>query len=362
MKIKRISMILTAILFSAMLLVFCLLTIFLPKKTISESERRKLAKLPEFSLASLLDRAYFDGLSDYITDHFALREEFRTMNAAVRTDILRQPDVNGVFEENGYLFEPKWPPDPRAVTLAAEKMQNITDTYFAGKPVYFSIIPDKSDFAQQASLRLDTENVVQMVSEHFTGQYIDITDTLELSDYYRTDTHWRQEHLEDTVSKLVSGMGGTLEDTNFEFQTVEPFYGVLWGRYAMPLPAETIVYGTNEATENAVVRYLDHPDTNTVYLPEITSPDKYDLFLSGASSLIEIESPAAKNDRHLVLFRDSFGSSLAPWLLTQYGKITIIDIRYIASSEIGKYADLKTADEVLFLYSTSILNTGGILK
>ena len=81
----------------------------------------------------------------------------------------------------------------------------------------------------------------------------------------------------------------------------------------------------------------------------------------------------AATDKHLILFRDSFGSSLAPWLLTQYEKITIIDIRYATSEDLrehetlahldlSRYADLESADEVLFLYSTSILNTGGILK
>lgn len=363
MKIKKITNITTAALFAVLLCLGCLMTIFLPKQALSESERRELATLPEFSWEAVLDGSYFAGLSDYVTDHFALRESFRTLNTVLRVEVLQQPDSGGVFEENGYLFEPDWPLDEQAITQNAKKLQQIADQYFAETPVYFSVIPDKADFAETDCPKLDTARVAELVRENFDGEYIDITGTLELSDYYRTDTHWRQEALEDTANALVTGMGGTLPAADFTWNTLdEPFYGVLWGRYAMPVSGDTLLYGTNEFTENAVVMNSSHPEVGTVYEPETDSLDLYDVFLSGASAVIEIESPIAETDRHLVLFRDSFGSSIAPWLLTRYEKITIIDIRYVSSSILAEQTELAAADEVLFLYSTAILNTGGILK
>lgn len=374
MHIRKITSVITAILFSAVLLLGCVLTLTLPKKAVSESERRTLARLPAFTLQTVMDGTWFSEVSDYLTDHFALREELRTVNAAVRLSALQQPDVEGVFEENGFLFQPAWPLDEKAVTGNAQKLQSIVEKRFPGKPVYFSVIPDKAEFAETNSPRLETAEIVQLVSAQFDAQYIDITGTLELSDYYRTDTHWRQEKLEDTAAALVAGMGGTLPASDFVWQTAEkPFCGVLWGRYAMPMDGEDLIYGTNEATENAVVRYTDHPDWNGVYVKAEESLDDYDLFLGGAQSVIELTNENAATDKHLILFRDSFGSSLAPWLLTTYEKITIIDIRYAASEDLraqealahldlSQYADLSSADAVLFLYSTSILNTGGILK
>jgi len=115
-------------------------------------------------------------------------------------------------------------------------------------------------------------------------------------------------------------------------------------------------------TESAVVRDLAHPGVSTVYVPDTESLDRYDVFLSGATPIIEVTNTQTDNGKHLVLFRDSFGSSIAPWLLTAYEKITIIDIRYVSSAILGEQTELSTADEVLFLYSTAILNTGGILK
>lgn len=78
--------------------------------------------------------------------------------------------------------------------------------------------------------------------------------------------------------------------------------------------------------------------------------DPYELFLSGSISLLSIENPNAETDRELIVFRDSFGSSLAPLLAEGYAKITLADIRYLPSSQMGKLLDFTDAD-VLFLYS-----------
>ena len=65
-------------------------------------------------------------------------------------------------------------------------------------------------------------------------------------------------------------------------------------------------------------------------------------------------------DKELLLFRDSFGSSLAPLLVENYKKITLIDIRYMSSKLLGEFIEFGDQD-VLFLYSTVVLNQN-ILK
>ena len=62
-----------------------------------------------------------------------------------------------------------------------------------------------------------------------------------------------------------------------------------------------------------------------------------------------------------ILFRDSFGSSLAPLLVQGYKTVTLVDIRYLASGLLGRFIDFHGQD-VLFLYSTSLCNRGMLLK
>ena len=85
------------------------------------------------------------------------------------------------------------------------------------------------------------------------------------------------------------------------------------------------------------------------------------MYLSGPQSLLRIENPNAATDRELILFRDSFGSSLAPLLVSDYKTVTLVDIRYLSSQMLSRYLEFKGQD-VLFLYSTSVLNSGTTLK
>ena len=62
-----------------------------------------------------------------------------------------------------------------------------------------------------------------------------------------------------------------------------------------------------------------------------------------------------------MIFRDSFGSSIAPIMSTAYSEIVLIDLRYIMSESLSEYVDFENAD-VLFLYSTLLLNNSMSMK
>ena len=89
--------------------------------------------------------------------------------------------------------------------------------------------------------------------------------------------------------------------------------------------------------------------------------DSYDVFLSGPSSYIEIKNNNLKDDSTLIIFRDSFASSIAPLLIHYYQNIIMIDIRYISYDIIKEKIDFDNSD-ILFLYSTQIINNSDILK
>ena len=142
-----------------------------------------------------------------------------------------------------------------------------------------------------------------------------------------------------------------------------PFYGVYYGQAALPLPSETLYYVTNDVLDGCTVTNLETGKsyTGTVDFEKETGKDPYEMFLSGASPLIVIENPNAETEKELVVFRDSFGSSMAPLLVSDYRKVTLVDTRYIAPRLIGNFVSFDGAD-VLFLYSTLVLNQSGTLK
>lgn len=199
--------------------------------------------------------------------------------------------------------------------------------------------------------------------------YIDIMEGLTIDDYYKTDTHWRQERILETAKRLVDGLGvsdaAAFDLAAYQIQEIPDFYGVYYGQSALPMVADTICYLTNEVIDSAQVWNMETGKTNPVYeldkLESEKSMDKYDIFLGGAVPLQIIDSPKAKTDKRLIIFRDSYTSSLAPLLLETYKEVTLVDLRYISSELIGEYVDFEEAD-ILFLYNTVVLNHSSMLK
>ena len=74
-----------------------------------------------------------------------------------------------------------------------------------------------------------------------------------------------------------------------------------------------------------------------------------------------IENPHSENKRELVVFRDSFGSSIAPLLAQGYFRVTLIDIRYLHPDMLPRIIEFKNQD-ILFIYSTLVLNNSETIK
>ena len=102
-------------------------------------------------------------------------------------------------------------------------------------------------------------------------------------------------------------------------------------------------------------------DTGVYEVEELEGKDPYNVFLGGADALLTITNPGAKSGRELILFRDSFGSSLAPLLVQDYQTVTLVDLRYVSSQILDQYIDFHGQD-VLFLYSPSVYNSSAMLK
>ena len=193
------------------------------------------------------------------------------------------------------------------------------------------------------------------------AQIVDITQTLTITDYYRTDTHWRQEMLFDAANALCSGMGVTGPNAQdyTKVPVKRPFYGVYYGQAALPMDPDTLYVLKNDILDGCST-YLAVQDPKTgavsyeklyngVYdLDREDAKDMYEMFLSGSESLLRIENPNAKTDKELVVFRDSFGSSMVPLLVNDYKAVTLVDIRYISSGMLGRFIDF-TGKDVLFL-------------
>ena len=340
------------------------LHIALPDGTVSEAERRPLEQLPELTAEGVFSGDYFKDLEDYLLDQFPLRDSFRRLKANFQYKVLGLKANNGIYQAEGHLSKLDYPVEQNQTKLAVEKFNAI----LAGHPqigkAYYSLIPDKNYFLAAANgyPAMDYEELLRQ-AEGINAAYIDIFPLLSIDDYYYTDSHWRQEQIVDVAQKLADAMGTAADGMDaYTAESRENFRGVYHGQSALNLPGETLTILKSRVTDSAIVKSLEHTAAMSVYnWDEFENTDPYDVYLSGAEALITMENPLQDNGRHLIVFRDSFGSSISPLLLSGYSKITVVDIRYVASALLDNYVDFTDAD-VLFLYCTSMFNSGAALK
>ncbi|MBR5520236.1 MAG: hypothetical protein IKU55_05915 [Clostridia bacterium] len=355
-----------AIVFPLLLAGFLLAFLLMPATAISESERRELDQMPELTLDSILKGGFFSKFEEYTLDQFPLREEFRTLSAIYRFNLMQQKDNNKIYLSDGSIFKLEYPMNENYIVMGANKLNTLYQKYLRNCNVYYSIIPDKNYFAaeQNGYPSLDYEKLVELMNQNVQNMtYIDLFGSLTLEDYYNTDTHWRQEELTPVLETLGAAMGFTAPDLSKATQNVvEPFYGVYYGQSALPVGADTLIYLTTPATQSAKVFNYETNKPEKVYtLEDLDGLDPYDVYLGGASALLKITSPMGEKGKELILFRDSFGSSITPMLLEAYETIWLVDIRYISSDLLSRYINFRNQD-VLFLYSTLVLNNSPMLK
>lgn len=354
---KRKASIATAAVFLAVLFGFSLLHLALPDREVSRSERRRLAQLPPLS------SGFSDKLEEYMLDQFPLREQLRTVNSLVRLYGLGQADIHGIYLQGGGAFRMDGPLQEKQVRHAAAVFSAVQEKYFPSLPAHYVIVPDKNAKAETGRPRLDTETMRGIVREALPGMTeIDIWDLLSADDYYKTDPHWRQERLLPVAAAICEALGADAPGT-FTEKTLSPFYGAYYGQAALPMAPDTLTYLESADTKAAEVTGPELDGAQPVYRPELLDgTDGYDVFLSGAQAVLTVTSPNVHNGRHLVLFRDSFGSSLAPLLLGSFERITLVDLRYVSAARLADYADLSDATDVLYLCSTAVWNNGGTLR
>lgn len=345
-----------------------LLHALLPDEDVSFSERRTLRQFPAVTWRAVREGAWMDAFESYLLDQFPARDTLRGIKAALQFSVFRQSDNNGIYLQDGHVFKMYYDLNEASVIQFSEKLNDLYRTQLREANVYFAVIPDKSQYLiPQTHLRLPYDSMVALTRQHLDLgiQEIPLKDTLALTSFYRTDLHWRQEMLWPVVEQLGAYMGfeTCVPEQEVTAQEYSPFYGSYYGQAALfGLAPDTLVYLQNSFTDAAVVEDMQHPTLRGVYnIKGLYNIDSYDVFLNGATPLITIHNESVQSGRRLLLFRDSYSSSIAPLLLFAYEEITLIDLRYISSSLLTDYVDF-TAQDVLFLYGEQILNNSALLK
>ena len=350
-KVTKILIVYTALIGS--------LGIILKDNEISKTERRKLKQTPILSYEKISNGSYFTELDDYTLDQIPARDVFRKIKGITSKYFFNIKAENGVYEKDGYLFE-IIKTSENSLDYFVNKINEISKNFQSN--VYFVKVPDK-EYYKDNIIKKDYNLIDDKLKNLDSNiKQINISEELSLKDYYKTDIHWINSNLEKVTNKIKSVMG-LEENSSYTEKKLYPFYGALYSRKVSSISADEITYLTNETIENMRVYNYENGKEEKVYNEDyFHNIDSYDIFLGGATPALKIINNKVEGKK-LIVFRDSYGSSIIPFLAEDYHEILVLDLRYVKFDNSQNLdIDLTNPDDVLFIYSINVINNSFSLK
>lgn len=363
-----------AVLFVAFIFGLAIWFVVNPKADYSSSEKRYLQQFPETSVDTVLSGEFSEKFETYFADHFPQRNMWVGLNSYYNLGIGLN-GRNGVYNSaDGYLinvpvdkenyvrknirvlaeFKEKIGDVPMTVMLAPSTGYIATDKL----PLIHDSYNDDTYFAETAkTLGESGVNFVDL-RETFKQKY---AEGVQL--YYRTDHHWTTDGAYEGYVKLCEKLGVQPADKDsFAKTAYGGFYGTTYSTsgYWLTKPDSITVYDNQENTDkNITVKISEDGKDNhygsMFFYNHIDEDDKYPVFLDGNHALTEIQNKNAKNGT-IVVIKDSFSHSLAPFLAENYSKVVLVDLRYYKQS-VSDLIKKEKPEQVVALYGIDNLAT-----
>lgn len=341
---------------------FVAANLFTKDRTFSEMENRMLAKCPEFKVESLLSGDFMEDYEVYITDQFVARDTFIQIKSVSERLAGKMVNHGVYYGDDGYLAEQMLSLDEEQIAknmTAVKKYLEITDA-----EVYFALIPGSLEINRDKipSVISDVkqDEVIEKLYRELAGYNVTCVDMYgalkehsgeEL--FYRLDHHWTSLGAYWGYWSLFNAKGEPAVPLSAYEKTIqsEEFYGTLYSKTgAFWLKPDVI--STYVEEEGITVERVEGNSMTQGELYEesyLSKKDKYSMFLGGNQPLAIIRSGQEELPKLLVI-RDSYFDSMAPFLTPHYSEIHVVDFRYNRSN-VEDYIKENGIEEVLIIYS-----------
>ena len=337
-----------------------------PDKDFSENENRFLAGFEAPTWKTLVSGEFMEDFEDYVVDQFPLRDKWinlkawgeRVLGKKENNSVYFGTDKQTLFAHFNALSDEELAKRVGYVNALGSKLE---------VPLYFSIIPDKSfvwaDRLPDNAPNVDDGSMIADTMELVSGDvnYIDLRDALNIAandPFYRTDHHWTTFGAYRGYIALQNGMGGSLTVPQSEpVQVSDSFFGTTWSSCGAGWITPDAIHTWIDEDSVEVTRYpVAEPVEGELYDESfLEKKDKYSMFLGGNQPLCVLRNENSDGGKLLVI-RDSYSDSLAPFLSQDYEEVHLFDLRYNKTS-IPQYVAENGIDQVLVLYSAANFTT-----
>ena len=364
----------------------------LPDKTFSEQENRVLKQFPEFSFKKLREGSFISEMSKYYSDQFPFRDNFVGLKGMTEIGFLKGENNGVILGKDGYLITK----DSRLTvdSAIAQMVTNINRlTEFAAAmnemkiPVTLAGAGRSIDaLISYAPGAYPKDNSARLCSS-FNGlaggaqniKSVDLISPLKIlierrdrgQLYYKTDHHWTTLGAYYAYAEIIKSFKEEglepLALGDFEIvEAADDFYGTTWSKAGMKwIAPDTIYFFRYAGDEDFITTIRDTGKSfNGFYdFSYLEQKDKYSSFISGNNARVDITKPGEPGRPKMLLIKDSFAHSVAPFLAYHYDLI-ILDLRYYLDS-VAEVVYREGVDRILILQNIQNFSeddTYGILK
>ena len=336
-------------------------SLILPDRDFSQLENRNLAQTPVLSLENVTTGKFMEDAEDYVNDQI-LGRDFWVALKAWSERVSGKQENNGVyFAKKDTLISRVDTPDQSILNTNAGYVNALVDN--VDVPVYFGIIPSAAEIwsgrlpegAPTADEKAIIDRLYNAVQTHTVDLYSALAQHKDEDLYYRTDHHWTSLGAYYGYTALMDAMG--LEavplDESQKVTVSEDFYGTLFSSSGVRwLPPDHIDRYISDEGVTVTAYPNGTPEPGSLYVDSyLEVKDKYSSFLGGNKPLCVIETEHTDAPKVLVI-RDSYADSLAPFLTQNFSEIHLFDPRYNLTS-VQDYVTQNEIDSVVVLYSIS---------
>lgn len=334
-----------------------------PQKEYSENENRYLAKLPVISAEEVLNGQVQEKLEDAMCDQFIWRDGWLSF-ATYMESLLGRSCINQVYlGKDSYFFEKvldsdlsqkKYETNLKMIQTFAQQ-KNIDCTVLL-VPSPGTVLQDK---LPNGAVMYDSSSLEKLGEQYFSSQWLNITEDLQTVSkkeqvYFRTDHHWTLRGAYEAYRGYTEHSGGSVSSyESFLPEAVnEKFLGTIYSKLLPKSVKEDTIYVAKRLPDNITVSCDGEKIEDIYQWDKLDTKDKYAVFFGGNYGIVEIENPDAKNQETLFVFKDSFANSMIPFLIGDYQKIVMIDLRYYTQS-VGQLIEQYDKKSMLVLYEMS---------
>ena len=367
------------ILFVLIVATIAIVNAVMPKKDFSENENRVLAEFPELTWESLFvgtpsvdetgrqtKQIWTTDFETDISDHFMFRDHWVGLKSLVELAAQKKDSGGVYFAKDGYLIEQFWSYDNgrfQGNLTAVEQFAETVQERF-GIEVKEMIVPTANDILKDKlplfAPEVNQQELSAQMKETLPG-FIDVTSVLsehkEEDIFYKTDHHWTSLGVYYAYQAFCQEMGIESKPLSWYEPEVlsDQFLGTTYSKANLyTVKPETMIYYKNPNEYPLEVEYRAGDkviETSNSLIEEkyLNEKDKYSAFLNGNQAITKITTNN-KNGKKLLIIKDSYANSFAPFAVNDFEEVHMIDLRAYRQSTLD-YIEQNGITDVLILYN-----------